>query len=894
MDLLALQLLRKPRFNGFNARRHALPGATADVTLTATSGNTLLAGGGVPTLDEALATLDAEKLFLERLDGGIPRTRDANATASTPIADATEAVVMMYLWLVAASDLPAGSDFADERARLTALFPGISGTGGGLEKLRLYLSTLIIALMVARKDKPTIAGLCTFVLVIDLFDPAFLPDAELRTASGGTLVWNALHRRDFVLPAFLFIPKDGPAELPGARLVRDATVADLFVVRSEWRCYHPAEIASITNTLANSRFEVERKVRHDEETTNTTTTETTQTQSQSQEDRTQTELSRELQRNTSVQAQVNGSVSVSGQYGIVHFGANASAGFSSSLAENMQQASKVTRDMISRAASTVESRVREERTQRILTRTKDRTLHAINNEGQPNTNGIYRWVDRVDRYQVFRFPNRLQLEFQLPEPATFLRWRRGPGRAADPQVVAAPPAFEVDASEITRAGYGALALKYLASNVPAPPDEFVSVTDAMQAEFAGTAFGDDEQLNPPHQMAMKVITLPADYVAISASFEGEAVPIRATWRTEAIRWLGDNMDQEKWWVTGFHAIAVSVLVGGVEKKFKTTSEVVPVQDYSVQVNGTLGDRDRSRILYQRAFLNFGSESIKLSPPAEKTLTVACLCDGAAAVHVGVTVSCKLTDEAFSNWRNTVYDALLNAWQSWQQAYRTSLLQQQAIGGPDGWDATSPERNAAIIRDELKRQVITWLLNNSAFAGRDAMIDRSNQNTWDATDLTLALKYAPEIQFFEQAFEWGNLIYVCYPYYWAGNERERERWVKLADIDTADPFLADFLRAGSARVIVPARPGMEDAVKYWLAYGELNLTGPLPVPGEIGYLSIAQELRDMTAQLEGGEPGASWEARMGTTLLWLEKENVLPSNNDGRLGLPPNEPDPLYC
>jgi hypothetical protein len=158
-------------------------------------------------------------------------------------------------------------------------------------------------------------------------------------------------------------------------------------------------------------------------------------------------------------------------------------------------------------------------------------------------------------------------------------------------------------------------------------------------------------------------------------------------------------------------------------------------------------------------------------------------------------------------------------------------------------------------------------------------------------LSQAKQYASEIQFFEQAFEWQNMIYVCYPYYWArGN-----RWNELTSIEAADPTFAQFLRAGSVRVIVPARPGMELAVRNWLAYCEPFLDGTLPVPGDDDFLSIAQEIRDLTAPISGGEPGPCWEARMSTSLLWLDPGSTLPTNGGRRLGLAPNTPeDPLCC
>src|SRR5438270_6601581 len=65
----------------------------------------------------------------------------------------------------------------------------------------------------------------------------------------------------------------------------------------------------------------------------------------------------------------------------------------------------------------------------------------------------------------------------------------------------------------------------------------------------------------------------------------------------------------------------------------------------------------------------------------------------------------------------------------------------------------------------------------------------------------------QIQFVEQAFEWPQMTYRLYPYYW----KPSASWRNAMLLDDPDPTFAEFLRAGSARVVVPVRPGFELAV-----------------------------------------------------------------------------------
>lgn len=139
------------------------------------------------------------------------------------------------------------------------------------------------------------------------------------------------------------------------------------------------------------------------------------------------------------------------------------------------------------------------------------------------------------------------------------------------------------------------------------------------------------------------------------------------------------------------------------------------------------------------------------------------------------------------------------------------------------------------------------------------------------DTTAALAGAVIIQFLEQAFEWSNLAWVFYPYYWS----DRAKWETLSQIRADDPEFERFLKAGSARVILPARPVFEDAVKNWLMTGVPYIDGQLPCPDDALYVSIDTEIREILSPQDGGVPGDHWQTRLSTTMLYLEAEPRLP-------------------
>jgi hypothetical protein len=328
----------------------------------------------------------------------------------------------------------------------------------------------------------------------------------------------------------------------------------------------------------------------------------------------------------------------------------------------------------------------------------------------------------------------------------------------------------------------------------------------------------------------------------------------------------------------------------------------------VQQSPTAPSGNTFIVPYGRAMLVIGKDDgADLQPDPSDTIVID---PGAPVLNVGINtvglascivtfkVLCEPSDEALAQWQLDVYDALYSAWSQWQAEWDRAQERQQLVSGQNA-DAGSSLRNELTIREELKRQVIAWLLDERPFVGRygldkvvaDALTLDPSVTGWGETDVDAARAAAPVIQFMEQAFDWSNMTYMFYPYYWA----HRGMWDDLSAIQANDANFERFLRAGSARVIVPARQGFEVAVKNWIDYQVPFVDGHLPVAGgsqaggalpEIGeslYVRIDQEIRDLTDPHRGGFAEDYWESRISTTLLYLETENELPFyNEDGQL------------
>ena len=671
------------------------------------------------------------------------------------------------------------------------------------------------------------------------------------------------------------------------QLVREASIGDLFVVRSEWREYVRGDIAGIKNVLPGELYE--RTLKRTQELESTQTSEaSTQTSAESE---TKTSEESEMSQETSNQlrVEINGFVraEVSGSYGAATVKVSGGVEGRVSLDQANRQASRIARSATNRAVSKVDTLTREARVRRELSRTEDTVHEALTNDTTEFVRGIYRWLDRIDRYQIVRYPDRLQLEFQLPEPGEYLRWRAKQKKARDG--LGAPPEWTLELSDITEdaAALFDLAKKFRAVNLPTLPAAEVSVVHALKAEAKGVPSDANDALAVPMANEEAELLVPGGYEATEVKFSGIAVPVWGVWP-------GELPDGSNWGRRiGWHGSVVTVVLAGIYKwsSNQRNLSVPPLRDDAV-VRALGWDENRvPRFGNAVTELNGGTSdvpiTVTLDPPAVAKVKTAVQGAGVSAVHVSFAMKCRRSAQAYAAWRQAVYDALFEAWNQWKREWETAqsaAAELQLIAG-EGSAAKIEE----LLRNEVKRQVIAWLLEASPFQGMDALMPPAAVGTaaWREIDFDRARTSAPIIQFFEQAFEWGNLGYILYPYFWA----DRSRWDELNDITSANPDYERFLKAGSARVVVPARPAMAVAVLHWLVFREPFLGRPLPLPGHPMYVSLAKEIRDLTQPPTDGVPGDSWEAKVGTSLLWLEESDELPTNELSTLGKAPNEPDP---
>ena len=184
---------------------------------------------------------------------------------------------------------------------------------------------------------------------------------------------------------------------------------------------------------------------------------------------------------------------------------------------------------------------------------------------------------------------------------------------------------------------------------------------------------------------------------------------------------------------------------------------------------------------------------------------------------------------------------------------------------DSVDSTHRTFNRTLEKREIQRLCIEMMTKPfNIRVGRNFYTDG---NCVPSVNQTKSLEtYASHVKFFEQAFDWENMSYLFYPYYWAA----KCDWTELIQAEqAADPVFQAFLQCGMARVVVPVTPGFEDAVVYYMETGDIWNGGDLVLETDDDlYLSIAEEIMEIEGFVE-----EEWQSRVPTSLTIVQGDSV---------------------
>jgi hypothetical protein len=752
------------------------------------------------------------------------------------------------------------------------------------DRRRVYDS--LLAAIVARTAPAISSELARLLLIYALVEALAPAPSSIATADD---VERALRYRS------ILIPKELLQLVPGhARLARRYGFADLYVVRDEWNRYEAGEIAHIENVLTGESKKRQLATLSETAASTSTETDTTTTDEHDSQTTDRMELQQHGQTETDLAVHVAAQVEVQAQYGpMVHIAANVGGSFDYSKKDAEDHAYQQSHEAVTRAVKRVEERVKTVKTTRSLERTTQKDMHALKNTSGGPVVGMYRWVDKIQRLQMFRYPHRMLLEFEIPEPAAFLIWRRSQPRGdfltpeptplvrrgADMVPIAGPDGktHPLQPDDITEDTYLWWVGQYNVIGVTAPPAETVQVTVSLEVKQQAPAGADGGGGGGGGAATTDASLVDKSLFDLVTPGGGGAEQPGVT--------IPDGYRLESWSATALSSDVVLTWAGGdgVGSPFidlMVGNEHTPL-DPTVGQGIALPPANYSIMSYAGAV---AADHYPPASPVTGELQVTAVAAAARECRIHVTLDCARMASGLRKWQEQTYEQISAAYWDMKRQ-RADEQARQSTGAGVEITGDPPARNKEVIEEELKRGVIE-MLTGANFRGRDAM-DIVPPGTIPQVSLDRAGEVTDEIQFIEQAFEWENLTYVLYPYFWAGYAR----WPELADMNVAaDPDFGRFLRSGSARVVVPARPNFESLVRMYVDFGALWGGAPAPAVDDPDYLSVAAEIEAQQVAPRDGEKGRSWEVRLPTTLVWLDNDSNLPKRNpNATLDAPPEAP-----
>ncbi|WP_294299312.1 hypothetical protein [uncultured Chryseobacterium sp.] len=616
-------------------------------------------------------------------------------------------------------------------------------------------------------------------------------------------------------------PNPADVFIPSGFGMKNIGVADYLKVEQSLQGYVEGEVAHIENVMARERREKATKKTSKSEITTIESSDSEKEQlrdtSSTERFEMQNEIAKAMQQTKDAHAEAH----VDGSYGGISFGVSGGFATHNSKEENMKQAMTQAKEITQKATDKIVTKVHKERTEKMIEEFEETNIHEFDNrKGDKHVVGVYRWVDKVFKNQIYNYGKRMMFEFMIPEPAKLHRLGMTISKNQENQLVK-------------------------------PVDPRTSVINKMENYTALDSFSGATTLKYWSGVYnVEIDNYPSDKIYISKGFAygRDVIPDMGTTSTSAV---GLQKDIEI--PDGYVAKSFDIKGGG--KQYQGSL-----------VNASIGN--------QIALSNINVGTFSYASSLEEIsgiVPVSISTDRFYSFEANVMIMCELTKEGKIKYLQAVFNKIIAAYEKAKAKYEQDLATVKAQGVEI--KGSNPGFYRQIENTILRRNCISYMINQDPSAGltfgkdkyyRTNTSEESFLNTEIKLDSTLD-KYTAFVKFMEQAFEWEIMSYYFYPYYW-GN---RNNWDQMYQFDDNDATFRAFMQSGMARVIVTVRPGFEEAVRHFMATGQIWNGGEVPVIDDPMFLSIVDEMR----KTEGEKYGKAWASRVPTALTILQAQSI---------------------
>lgn len=606
--------------------------------------------------------------------------------------------------------------------------------------------------------------------------------------------------------------------IPSGFGFKNIGIADYLKVEQSTYCYVEGEVAHIENIMAREYKEraTRRLKRNESQTTISNESEKEKLSDTTSTDRfeMQNEVSKILQEAKDFSGHASFSVGWGKESTLSpKFQVNTAANYAthSSKEESARQAVTEAQDITARALDRIVTKTKEERIDKILEEYEENNKHGFDNtKGSGHVVGVYRWVDKVLKNQIYNYGKRMMFEFMIPEPAKLHSLGLEISETASETLLSTP--IDPRKSSVHKLDdftslEDDVKLKYWLSKFNVEADEkFVG------SVFTGTSFDFFNQDANRGCSKTGTIKIPDGYVSTEANISFTGMHSIGNWDSK---------------------ILVSI---GNKSVIEMPMRIKDSQTYTIS--------------------NFTGE-----------MPVTFAVTGYHTANATVNVKCDITQEGKNAWLQKTFNAIITAYEDALLDYNSKLEAENnkavVIKG------SNPNFYRQIENTILRKNCISYMADRALGSTHGyGLSGLTTGNTFTSHETVLTSKldqYTAFVKFMEQAFEWENLSYNLYPYYWG----DRNNWGGLYQQEDIDPIFRAFLQSGMARTVVTVRPGFENAVQFYLATGKIWNGGEVPVIGDELYLSLIDEMKEP----KGTKIGEPWREKLPTSLTVLQADSI---------------------
>ena len=638
------------------------------------------------------------------------------------------------------------------------------------------------------------------------------------------------------------------------------SIGDLEVVSEQVIEYVPGEIAHIENVM-QSEFRANSLVHTKErEETLTNVAEKLEDFSQDLQTSEKSEMQKEVSKILHSKNELNANAEVT-SYGMVDITARAGIGLKYDRQKMTKTMTNFAKETTKKASSRVMNRVKTETIKRTLHKVIEEVNHEFDNvDGLAHAIGIYRFVDKVYQATMKNYGKRMMLEVVIDDPSELLHRHKDILQQSSntTNVMPKQPMHEgkqLKPGDLTATNVASFNQAYGVREYLAYPEGEKQTAVNFDIPYQERASGGIDRI---------------DNIHFSKLFSGLVIPperccyqidIKAVVHSRPPQpYLddGESRDHES-----MDAVRGTVVV-----------QIAGKRTVNLRHDRAAGSQKQSH------FFQLSHSGLTL-PNLSGEIPINVFGYGKGAM-VSVVAYTRPTEYAIEQWQHKAFDLIINTYQLrlteyQEQEAHARRMQGVAIAG------RNPKANRQMEKDLLKFAYIKRLTKNFAPISTNGRSILYLQNAYDNSrgyprlDLHVAYDQAPIARFFEDSFEWHNMTYNLYPYFWG----DYENWPESFAQTDPDPKFNDFLKASKASVLVPVSNSHVRAVIYYLATGVIWSGLDAPMLNHSLFMSIYRQINEETTYVNDRQQSAAalagrqWTYRLPTRLLYLQKSMELP-------------------